>query len=97
MLLNTHKTTKNSFRWLVAAIFFSLFYDLFWFVLKSNEYSSDQKADGGLEKGLRSFSLSMSYISFVMRGILAMLYWKDSLDFEGIIQKGQHPVKVVVN
>jgi hypothetical protein len=33
----------------------------------------------------------MSYVSFFLRLIVASVYWKDSLDFEGIIQKGAAP------
>lgn len=82
------RVTASSFRWLVAGVFFSLFVDLFWFAMKSQEYQADQKADGGLEKGIRVFSLDMSYISFVLRVVVACVYWKDSLDFEGIVQRG---------
>jgi hypothetical protein len=41
MLLNTDRINHNTFRWLVAAVFMSLFYDLFWFIAKSSEYGGD--------------------------------------------------------
>jgi hypothetical protein len=34
------------------------------------------------------FSLYMSYVSFFLRLIVASVYWKDSLDFEGIVKGG---------
>ena len=43
MLTNTDRITANTFRWLVGGIFFSIFYDLFWFAMKSSEYRTDQK------------------------------------------------------
>jgi len=76
------------FRWFVGFLFLSLFYDLFWFAIKSSEYTADQKADGGLEKKIRIFSLYVSYVSFVLRIVVASVYWKDSLDYEGIVQRG---------
>lgn len=41
MLLNTDRINQNTFRYLVAAVFLSLFYDLFWFVAKSSEYAAN--------------------------------------------------------
>lgn len=63
----------------------SILYDLFWFSLKSGEYGADLKSDGGLERSVRSFSLSMSYISFFVRLIMGLVFWKDSLDFDNIM------------
>jgi len=85
VMLNTHRITKITFRWLVGAVFFSLFYDLFWFGMKTAEYDQDQKADGGMERNIRRFSLYMSYASFFVRLLVALVYWKDSLDYESIM------------
>ena len=63
----------------------SILYDLFWFSIKSMEYESDLKSDGGLERRVRLFSLYMSYISFFVRLIMGLVYWKDSLDFDNIM------------
>ena len=86
MLFNMDKVTQNTFRLLVLGIFISIAYDLFWFSLKSLEYQQDLKADAGLEKNLRLFSLYMSYISFFVRLVMGLVYWKDSLDFDNIMQ-----------
>ena len=64
MLLNTDMIKKWTFRVLVLGIFMSLLYDLFFFMLQ--DYSSET-TDGGMEKGIRSFSLSLSYFSFFFR------------------------------
>ena len=85
MLLNLQKVTQNTFRWLVFGIFLSILYDLFWFSMKTQEYISDLKADAGLERRLRLFSLYMSYASFFLRLLMALIYWKDSLDFDNIM------------
>ena len=53
---------------LVMGIFVSLLYDLFWFMIQ--DYASEHPEDGGLEKGVRNFSLTMSYLSFFFRVIL---------------------------
>ncbi len=90
MLLNTHFIQRHTFRILVAGIVITLFYDMLWFYLKSIEYSSDSTVDGGVEKGIRKFSLYMSYISFFFRILMALVFWKDSMDFENIMQGSRH-------
>jgi hypothetical protein len=88
MLLNTFRITQSTFRWLVAGIFISLLYDLFWFGLASSDYGGEstlRQPDGGLEKNLKRFSLNMSYVSFFLRLIIALVYWKDSLDYDSIM------------
>jgi len=64
MILNTDKIRKFTFRALVMGIFLSIFYDLIWFILQ--DYNSDS-SDGGVEKGVKSFSLSLAYFSFFFR------------------------------
>ena len=64
MILNTERIRRWTFRALVLGIFLSLGYDLCWFMI--TDYSSDTD-DGGVEKGVRSFSLTMSYFSFFFR------------------------------
>jgi hypothetical protein len=41
MFNSAERITANTFRWLVGGIFFSIFYDLFWFAMKSSEYNAD--------------------------------------------------------
>ena len=50
---------------LVALIFLSIVQDVFWFVL--NRDTEDDEDDGGLERGVKSFSRAMSFVSFVWR------------------------------
>jgi hypothetical protein len=66
MLQNTDQIKKWTFRMLVMGIFVSLLYDLFWF-MAIQDYASEHPEDGGLEKGIRNFSLTMSYLSFFFR------------------------------
>jgi len=65
MILNTDRIKKWTFRALVLGIFLSLGYDLFWFLM-IQDFSSDQ-SDGGVEKAVKNFSLSVSYFSFFFR------------------------------
>ncbi len=58
-----------------------------WFTLNSFAYKSEMKSDGGVERGIRKFSLYSSYISFFFRIFMAIIFWKDSLDFDRIIKK----------
>jgi hypothetical protein len=69
MILNTDRIKKWTFRTLVLGIFLSLGYDLFWFLM-IQDFNSDQ-SDGGVEKSIKSFSLTVSYLSFFFRVILS--------------------------
>ena len=111
MLSYPENTRRYQFRMLVALIFLSIVQDVFWFVL--NRDTEDDEDDGGLERGVKSFSRAMSFVSFVWRVslvntclndlvfvwdfanlcvfillqfVLAMILWKDSLDFVGIVK-----------
>ena len=51
-----------------------------------------------MESSLRLFSLYMAYISFFARLIIALVYWKDSLDFDNImLGKRNYAVAAPVN
>lgn len=69
MILNTDRIKKWTFRALVLGIFLSLAYDLFWFLM-IQDFHSDP-SDGGVEKAVKSFSLTVSYFSFFFRVIIA--------------------------
>ena len=68
---------------LVVAIFLSLIIDLLWFYIA--DLSSDAD-DGGIERSVKNFSRYMSYFSFFFRIIVALVFWKDSLDFVRVIK-----------
>ncbi len=65
MLHNTERIKRITFRLLVLLIFVSLIYDIMYFMIGNQ--SGDQPYDGGIEKGIRNFSSTMSYISFFFR------------------------------
>jgi uncharacterized membrane protein len=82
VLMNVDTIGRNVFRYLVLALVLSCFIDLIWLFIKSNEAYSP---DVGSERALRSFSQAMSYIGFILRVLMALVYWKDSLDFEKVM------------
>lgn len=84
MINNTDKIRRWTFRILVLGIFLSLLYDLFWFFVTDLK---NEKSDGGMQSAVRNFSLIMSYFSFFFRIIVALVFWKDSLDFNRIIKQ----------
>jgi Ca2+/Na+ antiporter len=95
MFFNPRVITHNTFRFLVVGIVLSLLFDLFWFSLMSSEYAAEQTNDSGMENTLRKFSLKVSYVSFFFRIVIALVYWKDSLDFDNIMHGGvkEKPLK----
>lgn len=64
MLNNTDRIKRWSFRVLVFGIFLSLVFDVLWFYLQEQ---SNDAGDGGVQHSVRSFSLSISYLSFFFR------------------------------
>ena len=98
MMFNTDRIAKLRFKLLVVGILITIIYDLIWFFMNHFEYSEEPKADASGEINVRRFSLMMSYASFILRVRLihqlnniiqffvALIFWKDSLDFEKIIQ-----------
>lgn len=85
MLAYSETTRRKQFRMLVLLIGVSIVQDLLWFVL--NRDTEDDEDDGGLERGIKSFSRTMSYISFIWRILLAIVLWKISLDFVRVVKK----------
>ena len=65
MLSYPETTRRWQFRMLVGLIFLSLVQDVLWFVL--NRDVEDDEDDGGLERSVKSFSRTMSFVSFVWR------------------------------
>lgn len=65
MLSYPENTRRWQFRMLVGLIFLSLVQDVFWFVL--NRDVEDDEDDGGLERSVKGFSRTMSFVSFVWR------------------------------
>ena len=80
MLVNLQEVTQNRFRWLVAAVLFSIVFDILWLVFGTS--STDAK---GVEAGVRKFGSVISVASFLTRLLMMLVYWKDSLDFDNIM------------
>lgn len=78
MLFNLETLSKNTFRWLVLGLFLSIIYDLLYFYLRASQPHE-------IEQGIYAFSSVMSYIAFFLRLFMVLVYWKDSLDFDGIM------------
>jgi len=68
----------------VLLIGLSIGQDVLWFML--NRDVEDDDDDGGVERSVKSFSRKMSYVSFAWRILLAIVLWKDSLDFITIVK-----------
>lgn len=55
-----------------------------WFILSRDVEDDDD--DGGVERSVKTFARKVSYVSFVWRILLAIILWKDSLDFITIVK-----------
>lgn len=57
---------------------------MLWFIL--NRDAEDDEDDGGVERSVKAFARKVSYISFAWRILVALVLWKDSLDFITIVK-----------
>jgi len=88
MINDTEKIKKGTFRYLVVALFISFAYDVLWLLMSAGSYNVEETgSDGGLEKSIRKFSLTMSVISVIFRFVVIFVFWKDSIDFQRIIKR----------
>lgn len=62
-------------------LFLSIAFDLLTFFVSTN----NDDFSAGLEKGVHSFGSTMSVIAFFVRLVMAVVFWKDSLDFDNIM------------
>ena len=58
---------------------------MFWLILFTSDYKKTQLYDGGLELPMRHLALVSSYISFVVRIGVVIVFWRASVDFGTII------------
>lgn len=70
----TNKLTYTSASLGLKAVVGSLFVDLLWFSLHSKDWA---KGHNDISDGMRRFSLGMSGINFVLKGVLGVLLWVD--------------------
>lgn len=75
---------RSQFRMLVLLIVLSIAQDIFWFVI--NRDAEDDEDDGGVERSVKTFARKVSYLSFAWRILVAIILWKDSLDFVVIVK-----------
>ena len=69
----------------MLAVLLSWMIDLFWLILFTSDYKKSQLYDGGLELPMRHLALVSSYISFVVRIGVVIVFWRASVDFGTII------------
>jgi len=85
MLSYPESTRRKQFRMLVGLIGLSIVQDVLWFIL--NRDTEDDEDDGGLERGVKSFARTLSFVSLVWRILVAIVFWKISLDFVRVIKQ----------
>ena len=80
---NPQNCDRGTFRMLVVAIVVSWVYDILFLWLRSA--SHENKLSGGTEGTVIYFSFTCAWISFFWRILVALVFWKDSLDFNNIV------------
>jgi hypothetical protein len=80
MLLNLQQVSTNAFRWLVLALLISIIFDLVYLSLSTSPKS------GGASSFMGSL---LTFIAFLFRVLMLLVYWKDSLDFDNLMMGKQ--------
>lgn len=57
-----------------------------WFIIFSTDFKSDGPYDGSAGKNFKTFTLAVGYIAFFIKILLAIVFWKDHLDFTRVIE-----------
>lgn len=87
LLTNANDAQQKHFRYLVAGTILSFVYDLLWLILRGGDLAGDDEEDGGVEAGIRKFTLIMTIIGLVFKVIMTFVYWMASMRFEDIIDE----------
>ena len=86
VLNNTHTISRSTFRGFVVLIALSWVYDAVSLLIIEPSLSTEDAEDGGHEYKIRRFTRLTTYILFLWKFIVALVFWKDSLDFSRIIR-----------
>ena len=62
-------------------------YDFIQLFFIESSSSEEDEEDGGNEYILRRFTRLMTYITLIFKVVVALVFWKDSLDFRRIIKQ----------
>lgn len=81
-----HFFRRSTFRKLVGLCAVTFVYD-FIHLFFMHDSRVDDEADGGMQRGVRTFSYFFAWISFLLRPIICIILWKDSLHFLEFIRK----------
>ena len=89
VLHNTHNISRQTFRGFVLLIAVSWLYDAVCLMVIEPSASDEDLEDGGHEWKIRRFTKLTTYILFLWKVIVCLIFWKDSLDFSKIVRNKQ--------
>ena len=86
MIHNTHHISRQTFRGFVLLIAVSWLYDAVSIFIIEPSSADEDLEDGGQEWKIRRFTKLTTLILFLWKMIVALVFWKDSLDFSKIVR-----------
>lgn len=89
LIANPKYTQRWTFRLVVVALIVSWIFDLIWMILHTGSWWGNANHDGDVELGMRRFSIIMTYLSFIFRVIVILVFWKLSVDFNRLVKSRQ--------
>lgn len=80
------RTKRWMFRLIVVSIAISFLIDIIWMIFFTSSWWSRAPHDGDVELGLRRFIVIMSYLLFLIKIVVFLVFWKISVDFDRIFK-----------
>ena len=72
--------SRDKFRFLPVLQLFSIVYDFVW-LFKVQDMVNEGSEEGGLEAGVRAFSVQVSYVAFGFKWVAFFVLWKVSYNY----------------
>lgn len=77
------------FRLIVASIAISFLIDIFWMIFFTSSWWDRAPYDGDVELGLRRFIVIVTYLLFLVKIVVFLVFWKISVDFDRLFKSKQ--------
>jgi hypothetical protein len=87
--LNTLK--RWQFRLIVVGLIMSWLSDILWMIFHTSSWWAPANYDGDCELALRRFVVIVTYLSFIFRVFIFLVFWKLSVDFNRLVKGRSDP------
>jgi len=89
MINEPYEVKKWTFKLLTLGVFISIIYDVLYFMLNDGDL---KKVPGGDQSWMITVGYYTTLVTFFFKFIVALVFWKDSIDFNRIIRKQKNDI-----